>query len=142
VLRDIHRLENWASLKTNVGFAEQVPTALVDLLSDDKDLVEKAYWKIDNHVVLQSDLSESAKYVPKYLEEVVLKAKYKGSAIELLFQIGNGASADSQLEEDCYREATQVLTRLLENREIVGTKWEDSIREDLRDLKELHSERT
>ncbi|TQF70729.1 hypothetical protein [Pseudoalteromonas luteoviolacea] len=142
MIEHIHENEDWASLKTNVGDAKHVPDAILALLSDDEDEVERAYWKIDNHVVLQSDLSESAKYVPKYLEEVLIKAKFKGSTLELLFQIGYGASPNKDLENECYQQVMDVLERTLSHRNIAGTQWEEAIKEDISDLKELYNERT
>lgn len=142
MLEDIHRKEDWKSLKTNVGNAANVPDAILGLLSENEDEVEKAYWQIDNHVVLQSDLSESARFLPKYLEEAFIKSKYKGSVLELLFQIGNGASLDKELEEDCYKQVIAVLKRVVNHKDIIGTNWQEAVQEDIHDLEELYNERT
>ena len=132
----------WDKLETNVGTAIHVPDALEGLLSSNEEEVEKAYWKIENHVVLQGDLSESAPYLPGFLEEALYAAKYKGSVLELLFQIGNGVSLNKELEEECYKKVMDVLLRAKESTTILGTKWQSSIEQDLKDLEQLHSERT
>jgi len=132
--------EDWSNLKTVVGNAAHVPDAIMALLSDNPDDVESAYWKLENYVVVQSDLSESAAYLPKYLEEALLKAKYKGSVIELLFQIGNGVSLDDELQESCYSQVVEVFERVIAHSDIKGTKWETAIEGDLQTLKELHEE--
>lgn len=142
MFEEIYQAEDWSNLKTNVGNAAHVPGALLSLISNDPDVVESAYWKIENHVVLQGDLSDSARYLPKYLELALLNAKFKGSVIELLFQIGNGYSQDKELEEECYQKVIAVLERVVINESIAGTEWESVINEDLRDLRELHAERT
>ena len=139
MLDNLHT-EGWSSLKTVVGTAAHVPDAIMGLLSDNPDDVESAYWKLENYVVVQSDLSESAAYLPKYLEEVLLKAKYKGSAIELLFQIGNGISLDDELQKNCYSQVVDVFERVITHTDIKGTKWETAIEEDLQTLRELHEE--
>jgi len=141
MFEEIDTLE-WDKIKTNIGNASHVPDALMGLISKNKDEVEKAYWKIENYVVLQGDLSESAKYLPKFLEEAFFLANYKGGILELLFQIGNGVSLDEELENECYQNVIEVLTRIRNNQSIVGTKWAKSIDEDLMDLKALHSERS
>lgn len=129
----------WDKLKTNVGNASHVPEALNGLLSDDERKVEKAYWKIDNYVVLQGDLSESASYLPRFLEEIVYVVKNKENILELLFQIGSGVSLNTQLEEECYKKVTDVLLRAKENDCIVGTKWAFLVKEYLKDLEELYN---
>ena len=141
ILENLHS-ENWKDLKSVVGIADHVPDAVVKLLSEDADEVEAAYWKLENHVVVQGDLSESAAYLPKYLEEVLLNAKYKGSVIELLFQIGNGISLDEELQKTCYSQVVEVFERVINHSEIKGTKWESAIKEDLQTLRELHEENT
>ncbi|EHH1242384.1 TPA: hypothetical protein NJZ22_004488 [Vibrio parahaemolyticus] len=139
MFEEINQAEDWANIKTNVGNAAHIPDALLSLLSDDSEEVEKAYWKIENYVVLQGELSESARYLPQYLEVAVLNAKYKGSVIELLFQIGNGVSSNKELEEDCYHKVIAVFKRVIVSENIVGTKWEVVIKEE---LQALYNERT
>ncbi len=132
----------WNELETNVGSASHVPDALKGLLSENEEEVEKAYWKIDNHVVLQGDLSESALYIPKFLEEALYITKYKRIVLELLFQIGSGISLNKHLEEECYIKVTDALLRAKDSTCIANTKWVSSIEEDLNTLRQLHIERT
>ncbi|MCG7499695.1 hypothetical protein MHO82_22785 [Vibrio sp. Of7-15] len=141
MLDKIHTAEAWASLKTNVGNAKHVPYALLALLSDDENEVKRAYWQIDNYVVLQSDLSQSTRYVTKYLEEVLIKAKFKGYTLELLFQIGNGISPNKNLEDECYEQVMDILERTQYHNDIASTKWEKTIKENINDLRVLHNDR-
>ncbi len=137
MLEDLLKLD-WGSLKTVTGSARLVPEALVGLLSEDDEVVEAAYWQLENCVVVQGTLSESAEYLADFLEEALLVAKYKGSITELLFQIGNGNSTDARLQESCFKKVVSVFERSLGAAQISGTKWESVIRRDLKDLLELH----
>lgn len=58
---------DWAGLKTASGTAEGIPVALAALRSPDKEIRRTAYWRIDNHAVLQGDLYEAAPYVVRAL---------------------------------------------------------------------------
>ncbi len=56
-------LKTWKEIKTAHGTAAHIPTALWGLTSSDPGTREKAYWNIDNVVVLQGDLYEAAYYI-------------------------------------------------------------------------------
>ncbi len=134
--------ENWKSLRTNVGTAEHIPFAVLELMSKDKNVVENAYWKIDNYAVLQGELSESAKYLPKYLEEVLVKSKFKEITLELLFQIGSGFSLNKNLESECYNGVILALQNAKSHSSILGRVWVNTIKSHLTDLKELRNQNT
>ena len=85
---------------------------------------------------MQGELSESAKYLPEYLAETLLEAKFKERVIELLFQIGNGTSSDKELEEECRQKVIRVLENAIKNKYIAKTNLEIAIRENILDLKE------
>ncbi|MBX7244759.1 MAG: hypothetical protein K1X53_04630 [Candidatus Sumerlaeaceae bacterium] len=62
VLHEMDRME-WATFRTLSGDASHVPAAIRALISDIPAQRSEAYWKLDNHVVCQGDLYESAFYV-------------------------------------------------------------------------------
>lgn len=133
--------ENWEHLQTLSGNAKHIPAAVRGLLSENSSEFDQAYWKIENHAVVQGDLYSVAAILPKYLEAVVIEAKYKSGVLELLFQIGNGVSLDSGLEDCCYKEVVAVLERLLKHPAIINSGLAQQVQEDLNDLRVLHEER-
>ncbi len=140
MLERIHE-EKWNELRTQSSDASHVPEAILALLTDDEEEFEKAYWKIENHVVVQSDLYSAAAVVPKYLEEVFLKSKFKHRVLELLFQIGGGYSPDVDLTKTCYNEVVQICENLLSNPDIQGSELEAALKEDLSSIIALHNEK-
>ncbi len=65
-MRDLRQMINtipWSDLSTAHGSAAHVPDALLSLLSSDEDTRERAYWKLDNYIVLQGTLYPAAFYV-------------------------------------------------------------------------------
>jgi hypothetical protein len=90
----------WSELQLAHGHAGHVPVSVRGLLSADEREVNAAYWKLDNGVVLQSDLYEAAAYLPGILIELLDHATPAGKAaiLNLLFEIGNGyAPSDRRL---------------------------------------------
>ncbi len=88
---------DWSSYLQAHGNAGHVPNAIRGLISDVPAEREQAYWKLDNYIVLQSDLYESALYVIPFLIEI-LKSKFslgRGRIYDLLYEIGNGAAPDT-----------------------------------------------
>jgi hypothetical protein len=88
-------LIDWESLQTAHGNASHVPQALRGLMSQDTAVQEAAYWKLDNHVVLQSDLYESAFWVIPFLVEILKtgQSHVRHRTLDLLFEIANGYAA-------------------------------------------------
>lgn len=85
----------WASLAVIAGrTAEGIPGALRELCSPNPDTRHKAYWRIDNYVVVQSDLFEAAWYVVPFLLEIVESSISNGrcEVYDLLYEIGNGSA--------------------------------------------------
>ena len=87
---------NWSELRQAHGDAGHVPTALKGLISSDETEQEASYWKLDNHVVLQGDLYESAFYVIPFLLELLESGITNGRnyVYDLLFEIANGYAAE------------------------------------------------
>ena len=82
----------WNDIKVASGSAEQVPDALIGLLSPDEETQNRSYWRLDNEVVLQSDLYEAAYYViPILVQMLADKVPHGRERIyDLLYEIANG----------------------------------------------------
>ena len=140
ILKQIHN-ENWSELKVLTGTADHVPDAILGLLSENKSAFEAAYWKLENYVVVQGDLFSSAAVVPKFLEDIVVKAKFKERVIDLIWQIGSGYSKDTHLQEECFNEAMRVLKRLENNPKIYSSKYGNIVKGEIKELEELKIDR-
>lgn len=132
--------EKWEESRTQSSIASHVPDAILALITENEEAFDRAYWKLENHVVVQSDLYSAAAVVPKYLEEVYLKTKFKHGVSELLFQIGSGYSSDNELVNICFNEVVRVYNKLIANPQIKGSEYEKALREDLSGVIELHNE--
>lgn len=130
--------EDWGSLRTLSNDATHVPKAILALITDNEEDFNNAYWQLENHIVVQSDLYSAAAIVPKYLEEVFIKSKFKDRVSDLLFEIGAGYSSDIHLMKTCFNETKLVLKNLILNPEIKGTAYEVSLKENLSQIIELH----
>lgn len=140
MLEHIHQ-ENWKDLSVLTGTAEHVPEAVLGLLSNNHEAFEAAYWKLDNYVVVQGDLFSSAAVLPKYLEEVVVKAKFKERVIDLIWQIGTGCSKNIELQSTCFTESVKVFNSLIKNPSIALTKYAEMVKAELNDMVEIEADR-
>ena len=62
----------WESLKDCFGFIDyNVVDILSNIIGDDPNKREVAYWKLDNHIVTQGGVSESCFYILPFLNEVL-----------------------------------------------------------------------
>ena len=86
---------NWRELRQAHGDSTHIPNALHDLISGNPQKEEDAYWKLDNHVVLQGDLYEAAFHILPFLYEVLESEVTSGREriYDLLFEIANGYEA-------------------------------------------------
>ena len=112
---------DWTAMMEADGPATKIPLAIWELLdaSSPEDAV-KAYWKLENHVVVQGSLFEAAvSTVSVICASLVLGPRPKWVMIqllELLFQIVSGESHSdevkrglSDLGERCRAEASKSL---------------------------------
>lgn len=92
---------NWKELRTASGNASYVPSAIRGLVSEEKAVQEASYWKLDNHVVLQSDLFEAAPYVVPFLLEILSSSDGYGRqrVYDLLYEIANGYADEGIMSE-------------------------------------------
>ncbi len=51
---------DWSKIKGAHGTCEHIPDAILGLTSEDEEVRHSSYWRIDNYVILQSDLYEGA----------------------------------------------------------------------------------
>ena len=79
--------------------AEQVPEALIGLLSPDEETHNRSYWRLDNEVVLQSDLYEAAYYaIPILVQMLADRVPHGRERIyDLLYEIANGYAPATNL---------------------------------------------
>ncbi|WP_322761460.1 hypothetical protein [Frankia sp. Cr2] len=98
VRKELARLDevDWSSLRTAHGTAEHVPAALRALReAEDTASVHDAYWKLDNYIVLQGTLYESAYFAAPYILDILLSAQWPSgrvAAYDLLIEIACGVA--------------------------------------------------
>ena len=90
----------WKDLRVMGGDASEVPEALVTLsIADSPQAAEKAYWLLENRVVVQGALFSSAPAVVDVLMAMLSLSPPRWvtiSILELLFQILSGESHESE----------------------------------------------
>jgi len=89
----------WNEIKVASGKADHVPEALIGLLSPDEEMQERSYWRLDNEVVLQSDLYEAAYFVIPFLLQMLDERVPHGREriYDLLYEIANGDAPSTSL---------------------------------------------
>ena len=126
----------WGQLHCACGNAAHVPGSVRGLLSSDPALVEQAYWQLENHVVAQGHLSDSALHLLPTLFEVLSLAPHPSSTLRLLFEIGNSWS-EGPNATTCYQLVVSGLeTRLTRN---PTDAFNQAIAQDLADLRSSHT---
>ena len=113
---EISRVD-WAAHRQIVGTAERIPAALLDLLNaPTPEAANAAYWKLDNHVVVQGALFQAAEPVVSVLLAALTEtrpAHVRASLLELLFQIlaGEAAGGERALSNDPLAQACKIRAR-------------------------------
>ncbi|MBL8271869.1 hypothetical protein [Steroidobacter sp.] len=113
----------WHQLRTMSARGAEVPSALRALLdAPTGEDADKAYWRLENTVVVQGQLFEAAEAIVPVLLAAVLEQLPRHSmilALELLFQIVAGdadesevALGNSDLGERCRIKAREGLSAL------------------------------
>jgi hypothetical protein len=93
---------DWAALRTDSGSGAGLPQAFDDLSrASSESAANKAYWKIDNEVIVQGELYEAA--VPALevllsLAPATLPGPARRSVAELIQQIAFGQPHSSEIE--------------------------------------------
>lgn len=90
---------SWIDKKTASGNACHVPAAIRGLVSNDPAVQKASYWKLDNHVVLQSDLYDSAPHVVPFLLEILSSGISSGKhyVYDLIHEIANGYAPEEAI---------------------------------------------
>lgn len=90
----------WGQLVCAHGTARDVPKSIQKLLSSKGPEQDSAYWELDNNVVLQSDLFDSAAYVAARIVDELVRGSASGGRTRiyrLLVQLRAG-SAPAQVQ--------------------------------------------
>jgi hypothetical protein len=108
---------DWTRLKELNGTSEKVGAALSALLSaQTPEAASAAYWRIENHAVVQGEVFEVGEACVKVLVAALADDRpghVRIAALELLFQILSGDSADTSLLERCRSAAREGLWNLV-----------------------------
>jgi hypothetical protein len=96
---------DWTKVKDLTGPATNVPVALRELLAaNSPEECDTAYWKLENHVVVQGGLFEAACFVVPVLLAALVRPDRPSfvriGLLELLFQIVNGHDYVGELKQD------------------------------------------
>jgi hypothetical protein len=128
---------NWDHIVESDGPATKIPGAIRELLAAaTPEQAELAYWKLENHVVVQGQLFEAACFVVPIIMTALLQEErprfIQISLLELLFQIVHGESHCEEtarglanLRDRCRaaaREGLWILYHAFINRNLVGAK--------------------
>jgi hypothetical protein len=91
----------WEKLRQSNGTSENVPIAISRLTATEEHVRTKAYWNLENSVVLQSQLYEAAPYVVPFMADLIERREYPGNllAYKLLYEIANGWTRDDVTSE-------------------------------------------
>lgn len=85
----------WQDISALLGDCSAIPEAILDLGSSDPLRRSQAYWKLDNHVVVQGGLFEGAFYVVPFVVEVAISASEncRAESLNLLLELASGAAS-------------------------------------------------
>jgi hypothetical protein len=93
---------DWSKLVACAGYAsaEQVPKAAETLFTGSPEERQQAYWQIDNYVVVQGGLFESAPYAARLVVDKLKAdpAKLNLEILDLLFELANGRAGGLLVE--------------------------------------------
>ncbi|WP_437741285.1 hypothetical protein WMF39_37410 [Sorangium sp. So ce1504] len=114
---------DWTSVHEAEGTGERVKDALLGLLSaKDPEESTRAYWGIENHVVVQGELHQIAEACTSVLVACLVDPRprfVRIAVLDLLFQILGGYASPSNftpgdIVERCHRAAREGLWILID----------------------------
>ncbi|MDR1389377.1 MAG: hypothetical protein LBJ31_05315 [Treponema sp.] len=109
ILKIFQKIE-WEKLHS-ASKIENINENFRDLISEETEISERAYWKFDNVIVLQGDLYEAAFYIIPFLLKLLEKTKNIEKILNLLFEISNGSETKHKgVHEYQLRHLTKCLT--------------------------------
>lgn len=88
---------DWSKIKTAHGNAAHIPAHIALLRSEDQDIRDNAYWKIDNYAVLQGDLYEAAYFIIDPLVHLLHISRFKTESIILLTEVALGYASEDDI---------------------------------------------
>jgi hypothetical protein len=125
---------DWANLRSSES-AIGIPDAILGLQrATTEDEADRAYWKIDNEVIVQGALYEAALPTIRCLLSALLDCTdtARPKIIELLFQLGNGEPDSSEialgnidLDSLCRREVWRGTPLFFDAIEKANPDWLD-----------------
>ncbi|MBP6730806.1 MAG: hypothetical protein KA149_02040 [Chitinophagales bacterium] len=118
-------MTDWSKIKILMGYADHVPHAISALNAKAEEERDKAYWRLDNNVIVQGGLFEAAYYV---IEPVIvlLEQPYtvdRFRPLTLLAEISLGSNQEDLMEDGrTVEQACQDKLRELKSRiELIET---------------------
>ena len=109
IILDSVRKVEWRALKDRLGFIDyNIADILSNLIDDDLQKRNIAYWKLDNHIVIQGGLSESCFYILPFLNELVTITNNRLELLNIIFEIFNGNDRNAQGEHIIIKYNTEI----------------------------------
>ena len=109
IILDSVRKVEWRALKDRLGFIDyNIADILSNLIDDDPHKRNIAYWKLDNHIVIQGGLSESCFYILPFLNELVAITNNRLELLNIIFEIFNGNDRNAQGEHIIIKYNTEI----------------------------------
>jgi len=115
IARTLMAQTQWGTYRTISGSADSVPSALQDLAdAADSASADRAYWRLDNRVVVQGQLVSAAIPCIRVLLAMLMSdiSLYSRTRIcDLLLQIGTGVTdaSEAQIGNDLAGDARDAL---------------------------------
>jgi hypothetical protein len=134
--KPLSRLQDveWDRLATAHGTAADIPAALTDLAAArDAASVQDAYWRLDNHVVLQGTTYESALAAVPFILDILVTTPsdaVRVAAYDLLIEIAWGTPDPADTSTPDLRTAARSL--IAPGRQIYANDLRDSPSPDVR----------
>ncbi|MBM0654977.1 hypothetical protein JMN12_00105 [Capnocytophaga genosp. AHN8471] len=108
ILKSVREVE-WRTLKDCLGFIDyNIADILNNLIDDDPHKRNIAYWKLDNHIVIQGGISESCFYILPFLNELVTITNNRLELLNIIFEIFNGNDKNAQGEHIIIKYNTEI----------------------------------
>ena len=135
---------DWKTLKVSYGDGSHIPEAIKSLCSPDQEERERAYWLLDNFIIVQGRLYEAAYYCIDELVNSLLKDDCisKEVVLDLVIELSLGKSLPGdfinengilvELEIACWNKLKAYLNQFK-----IITTFDDRSKQALQDLIEI-----
>lgn len=125
---------DWSAKTCGCGNAAHVPVALYGLCSADLEGAEQAYWNLENHVVVQSELFTAAEPIPAIVVALWPHVKFKAMLANLLYQIGSATLGYTDPTSVRYLDQVLAAYQAIFTREKLDPDWRAAMQADYQDL--------